>query len=300
MSILWELYNSYLKVAKTIPGFIEGSKEDVPYDITDLANKYCQARDAKDEVKKSQYLSALMVRYWHMVPYLYENSQNIRVSIEEVTNWLYEGIEKACYYRGWLDESMAVSKDARGAEKCINQCITSIRAYYFKHYNELKRKGVRETYSLDEILEDYQDTSCSSYLGTTDNYFEEFGCRDLVSMYINKKDVFTAIVVDLISFGDVMIEAKQKKTITDSETGETKQINVPVSQFSQAKLSHCLNTIDDNYINYFLDTYEVEKEEVVKVVSKIKKVSRMCLSKYIKDSISKLQRSKEVASIYGK
>ena len=45
MSILWELYNNYLKIAKTLPGFVEGTKEEVPYDINVLATNYCKARD---------------------------------------------------------------------------------------------------------------------------------------------------------------------------------------------------------------------------------------------------------------
>lgn len=298
MSILWELYNYYLGVAKTIPGFVEGSKEDVPYDITELANNYCKARDENDEIKKSQYMSALMIRYWYMIPYLYEKSKTLRVNLEDMSAWLYEGIEKACLYRGWLDSTMPVSKEERGAEKCINQCITSIREYYFKHYNQLKRKGEREAYSLEELLEDYQDSSCSSYLSYEENHVEGMDCSGLVQSFIDKGDIFPAVVLDLICFWDVTTEVKVKKQYTDDE-GNVKTINVSSSQFSQAKLAHSIKEIDDDYIAYFVDTYNVDADALVKVITKVKGYSRMYLSTNIKKALEKFRKSKEVRSLYG-
>ena len=41
MSVINDIYNKYKNKCLTIPGFVVGQKEDVPYDITELANKYC-------------------------------------------------------------------------------------------------------------------------------------------------------------------------------------------------------------------------------------------------------------------
>lgn len=295
--MLGELYNVYLNKAKTIPGFVEGCKEDVPYDITELANNYCKARDTGDEIGKSQYISALMVRYWHMVPYLFEKTQNIRIPLEDIPGMIYEGIEKACTYRGWLDSSMEVSREERGAEKCINQCISSVKAAYFKYFNETKRKDARKTYSIEGLTEDYDDISCSSYLGNDDSYVYSLNCKDIVQLFLDKGDVFSAFVVDIISFGDVMIGSKAKRKYTDDE-GVVVNITADTLNYSQARLSHNLKNIDKSYISYFVDTYEVETSLVVDMAKKIKKVSRMCLSKYLKDSLSKIKKCKEVINLY--
>lgn len=130
-----DIYKSYVDCAKGIPGFVVGRKEDVPYDITELANGYVDAEKKHDELKMSQYLSALMVRYWHMVPNLYNQSRSTRFDIEDMTSWLSESFERAFKYKAWLDPKKHVSKDPKGAEKCFNQCITSTRLRYYAYFN---------------------------------------------------------------------------------------------------------------------------------------------------------------------
>ena len=120
---LLKLYKHYIKYASGIPNFKVAQKNDTNYDITHLANKYCKAVDNNDKTKESQYLSALIIRYWHLIPYYYSERKGINITIEEIADLVVDGILRACKYRAWLNDSYLVSSVQEGAEKCINRCI---------------------------------------------------------------------------------------------------------------------------------------------------------------------------------
>ena len=152
------MYNNFVERASCIKGFIVGQKEDVPYDITDLANNYCDAQDRGDEILRDAYISALMIRYWHMISIMYKKTEQFDIDAGTCLEWLYDSFAKAFKYKSWRDPNKAISKDKKGAEKCFNQCITSTVANKIKYFNQEKRhqESMKTPFfitSLDESIE---------------------------------------------------------------------------------------------------------------------------------------------------
>lgn len=306
-----DIYASFVKCAQGIPGFVIGQKEDVPYDITDLANAYCKAVDENDEVKKSQYISALMIRYWHMVAVLYEQSKSTRLDVEDITSWLYEAFAKAFEYRSWQNPENAVGKDPKGAEKVINRCIYSVRKAWYIEFNRNRTKVNFKLYSLDANPEDlsaegkvqHRSNIEKSYLDIipfNETYVE--GGRDLVQKYINAGRIRYAIILDHIMYQDSMIStSRQVNTGEVDEEGAPIFINKYKYKFSAAKLSKALLGLNKpeqytKYKNYFLDVYNIDGEKFDKAAKYLMTASRTIRSKLVREAISKVKNSKEELS----
>ena len=68
-------YNLFLKDAQRLPNFKQGTKEECK-DIEQLANTYVKYERQGNKEMMSSCLSALMVRYWYMIPFLYEQCKS--------------------------------------------------------------------------------------------------------------------------------------------------------------------------------------------------------------------------------
>lgn len=289
-----DIYRTYVQCAQGIPGFVIGQKENVPYDITELANEYCKACDNNDEVKKSQYISALMVRYWYMVSWTYKQSRFTRLEVDDIASWIYEAIEKAAANRAWLDKSKQVGKDPKGAEKVINRCIYSVCQYWYKYYNAMQRKAkitslnvpsakdtghsrTKPEEMIDTIVgdEDVMDTS-----------------RDLVQSYIDRHKVVQAIILDHIMYQDSFItKSKQVNTGEVDEDGKPVIITEYHYTYSPAKLTKSLRAMDNRYIDYFVDKYIVTEDEVVEAIHSLLSISRQAVSDKIKRLLNRIKNN---------
>lgn len=282
-----EIYLSYANEARKIPGFRIGQKEDVPYDIQELADMYLLAADRGDESSKSMYFSALMVRYWHMTSYLYDKSDTLSgITREDMVDWLVEGLLKAFRYRSWQDPSKAVSKDKkRGAEKCFNQCITSRRQFWFKHYNQAKRKDDKYVLSMDapstlskQLTQDGKLEKSITIMDTLKTYDKpiENICDVLIMDALDNKDMLTALVVDGM--------ANQDTFVNDSKSWQP----------SRKKLMRHLHNLTPGFIEYFSDTYDVSTTKVNEEATRLSKMSMKELDTEIDGAVSWLRGRKEV------
>lgn len=192
-STIYKLYNGFIASASTISNFVVGQKQDVDYDITDLANKYVQYRNINDNMMCDAYFSALMIRYWHMIAQIHKTLKPYGVSVEEVVTILYESINKAFRYQSWLDETKHVSKEIKGAEKVINQCITSTVSNYIKAFNVKKEKLFDNLVSIEDAENDFV---------FRDSYSSLSGCKLLINALLDRQEYLLAMIVDLISFRD--------------------------------------------------------------------------------------------------
>lgn len=232
---LSQLYQLFSNKASQIPNFVLGKKEDVEYDIDELANKYVNAIDNNDEVAKDRYFSALIIRYWHMILYYKNNSTG--VDVDEIFSWLCDGIQKACKYRGWLKDPKLIGKK-RSAEKCINKAIDSVRAQFYVLSNAQKRKFE----FLDDskvFLDALEEREQESYLGVDDDFYPVD--VDIVQSLLKKKQYLDGVVVDLIMNG-----------------------NCVSSKLSFQKLKKELNSLGSNYLEYFKNKYDVKNINDVK------------------------------------
>ena len=264
---LSELYQIFKQKACQIPGFVEGKKEDVDYDIHILANAYCKAIDENDDVKKDMYFSALMIRYWHMILYFKNKSPN--VEMEEIVSWVSDGIQKAMKYRGWLNDPKLIGK-VKSAEKCINQTITSKRAQFYTLSNASKRKQE----FLDDckvFLDALEEREAETYLGVDDKFYPVD--VNVVQSLLSDDKCLDSVIVDLIMNG-----------------------NCVSKKFSVTKLIDELTSLNDSYFDYFKEKYGV------KDISRIKKIvneKANHLSRFnINQILKKLQTNPTIRSLH--
>lgn len=298
--MLKDLYINFVENASNIPNFVVGQKEDVPYDIDVLANEYCKAQDNNDKEKMSYYLSALMVRYWHMVPCLFEQSKSSRLEIEDMVFWLYEAFMKAFKYRSWIDPNKKVSSDPKGAEKCFNQCITSVRNYWYNYFNKDKRKINYISYSIDDLIPDSSDSSEKdiAMVETLAAQEEDYDyIKEIIQQYLDKGDILTALVLDGIVYHDSFVTTikVKNKTIKDSEDNdmEIKEINTK-NTFVQTKLIKHLTTLNKDFEDYFYDKYKVDKDNFKEIILNINKLTDSALLRRVKKSINLVKNNVEV------
>ena len=128
---------------------------------TDLANGYCDADEANDEIKRSQYFAALMLRYWYKI-YEWSKEKNLRMDVEDFVYWLSDaliGKYGAFTYRRWRDPKNKLYNDPDGPDKVINRALYSTRNRHYDYINKDKRRANYYTYSADESIELHGDSA---------------------------------------------------------------------------------------------------------------------------------------------
>ena len=264
--MLIDSYKLFLKDASRIPGFKVGTKEDCD-DIDALAHGYCLAESQGDKSLQSSYMSALMVRYWYMIPFIYDKSKSLRVDIEDVVGFLYDALVKAFKYKSWLDTSKDVSKEKNGVEKCINRCIDSVRQAAFQQSNTDSRKISYLTYSIDESIEKFGDASETLFVEEEDPYSS---IQDIIDYKLRNKDVIVALLVDSIVFNDCFV--KNKFSITKMVSG-----------------------FQVEYIDSFKKRYHINTK-MSKNLDKLLTVDRRALNKIVKSKLIDLQADRTLIS----
>lgn len=294
MNVVDQMYANFCKCAKGIPGFKIGQKEDVEYDITDLANGYVKAMKENDSVGMNQYISALMVRYWHLVPYLWDKSKSSKLDMEDMVMWIYDGFAKAFKYQSWLDPSKAISKDPKGAEKCFNQCITSVRQHLYRHFNTNQSKINYVATSLDALYDTMGDAVEEEI--STKSMDGDVVCREIISSLVSEGKIFDAIVVDKLCFDDSFKEtkhSKQVKIMTD-EGEMLEDVSTYSYELNNKKLASCLKAINDEYIKDFSFTYGVSQEKIKEVLNKY---GNKNVGNNIQNVLSRLRTDEKVLSL---
>ena len=120
--------------------------------VDDLANKYCEALDSKDEFNKNAYLSALVLRFWYRIEKLYRANVNTGLEREDFFSWLVEAINYACKYRAWQTKKV-------NAQQAINQCIETIRYQHYYEFNLDKHKANYNTVSISSPVMSNKDNT---------------------------------------------------------------------------------------------------------------------------------------------
>lgn len=266
-----ELYKQFKDYSSHIASFKEGRKEDVDYDIDVLANAFCNAVDTKNEANKTYYLSALIIRYWHLIFYYKNKSAN--VPVETIFEWITDGILNACKYRGWLRDSKLLN-NRRGAEICINNAIDTARKRFYTYSNASKRKNYffKDSIQSLDCLESFELDSC---LSVEDDSIYPLDV-EIVNNLLSNNKVLEGIIIDKI-------------------------INENCYK-SSSKLNNSLKSINESYLDYFTNKYDVKDYDnfynIVKKLSQKKNRSLSYLSNKIIKNLRNMQEIKEIARSY--
>ena len=129
--MLDEYKNLYCECANN---YIKGWKQ---IDKNQLCNLYIEHEN--DSKLSQAYLSAIIYKYWKLIPKFYSISYNV-VQPEDVYEWLLSSILYALKHRSWLKKDSSIYMDKNGPDKVINRCMKCRR---FTYYQAINRKNVR-------------------------------------------------------------------------------------------------------------------------------------------------------------
>jgi len=267
-----------------------------------LMNGYIEALDADDKVKQSEYLAAVVLRYWYTIGKKFlKDGKALKLEIEDCYGNLVEAINLAAKYRGWLKPEKKVN-----AQTCILQALNTIyvRAYYIanldKNSTNYKPQLSFDTsflsctgdgthlVTLKDMLEDEQYTEDRHYDDSADNV------KDYIQRMINSGKIVEAIILDQIAFGDTT-RVKIIKSSFINENGEKVRVSEKQSEFWAHKLVKNLTELDEDYKSYFIDTYKIGIEPLNATLSKIGKANNQKLYRYLRACLANCQKTAKKA-----
>jgi len=289
--MLQDIYNTYTQTAKGLGDYQSMSK-------TQLANGYCDSDEKQDYIKRDQYYSALMLRYWFKIYEWNKTSASSRLEIEDYTSWLAESLNVAFKYRSWRDPTNKLFNDPNGPDKVINRCIFSTRNRYYQYYNKDKRKINYTCDSIERQIEAFGDGAYC--LEKTSEVDEIDYCKDIVNLYLNKNKIIEAIIIDAIAYQDSYkeIEVKKKYSYEEPENeDDEKPIGSIISEFSPKKVVKHLSSLNNIFALYFMNKYSVQKEFLFKAIEDLNNSSNNKLYKYLDKTLQDLKNNKEIVSI---
>lgn len=292
--MLEDMYKSYASYASGLGNYQAMSK-------TQLADGYVNATEAGDEIKRSEYYAALMLRYWYKIYEWNKTCASCRLDIEEFASWLNEAISYAVEHKAWRDPANKMYNDPNGPDKIINRCIASVRLIHYQEYNKDKRKANYTAESFDKQVELYGDSAdvmtssaCNEYY----NYNE--GVAGAVQTLIQRGKIKSAIIVDSIIAQEAFLQYKLEKEIQDFDIdkNETVSVKAKVSEeeFSAERLARSLRKIDKLYNEYFLSNYKVNIGLYMQAVAELKALPTSRLVIKIQDTLMSLRDDEEILS----
>ena len=260
------------------------------YSIDELANAYCDATDAGDEVLKNVYISALILRFWYTIDKMH-NSNTVAPSLEyeDFFWWLYEAIEYACKYRGWRDETKKLN-----AQQCINKCIETIKLQKYYDMRLDKHKAVNHCCSIDAPIAGGDDDASKSLADviecedSLEDMTAGYAAISLVQSYIDRNKIIEAILLDNIAFNDVQRHFKRTVKVTNHD-GEQTRYAEHSSEFWAYRLIQIVSKLPAGYKAEFLHKYNISDEKLTAVLEVIEKANNQKLYRYLDRTLTELR-----------
>lgn len=244
-------------------------------------NELCRAytKFENDPVLRDAYLSAIICRYWNLIPKFYNISKNLAEPLD-CYNWLIDAILYALKHRRWEDDDASIAKDPKGPDKMINRCMKSSRLTYYQFCNRKKRRKEYQIVSIDELKEtmnsdaiDIEDTDANIDLDDLDIIY----CiRDI----FNRKEYFLAFSLDCVLNESVF------------DTAETGEIT-----FNIKKLAKAFRSIDEDYLKRFSSKYDLDYDNVYQAAILAKNVPQAKLIHKLEETLLRLKHSNLVKYI---
>ena len=227
------------EAANAINGWETLSKNDLCRELV---------RNRSDKQLFNGYFSALMYRYWNLIPKFYLQSSNV-ASPEDCYDWLVTAITYAIEHTRWDDPDSTVYNDPNGPDKVINRCMKSVRLTYYQYINRKKRKDNFCQLSLDELKENLNNAFDVEDEDTSDIDNDLIDLKGYIVSIFRKKDYFLAYLIDCI--------------INEQVFEPTIEGGV---EFSSKRLAKYLRQIDEDYCHRFSATYDLNLDEVLKTL----------------------------------
>lgn len=238
--------------------------------------------------------AGLMCRYWSVFTKAkvgFEEDYDTKIS------YGWEAITYALKYKAWQDPVKKVN-----ADQAIKQCIHTIFLQHNYNANLDKSRANYNSESLDIEMSDVFGGDSKVTLGDTlvdeddlasraqDEATESV--RSLIQLYIDKKKLVEAIILDTIAFNETEKVTKKVVQQTDSE-GTTKKYTQVYKEFWPFKAVQILSKLPTTYADYFGNTYNVNPIEFDKALATVRAATNQKLYKYLNAA---LQDARQVFS----
>lgn len=250
---------------------------------TKLADIYCDAEDANDSLLVDSAFSALMCQYWYMIPQLYNRSKYLGLELSDFEVWVAEAILKGLKYRHWRDKKYKVANIQDGAKTVFNRCFDSVRANYFKAYNQDCRKvsysAENPIQSLDESVDvsfTHQNktvqTTLHDVIASEEDDYGHLFIEDVIKSLVKNKRYLDALVVEGICSEDVVsLDSKNHY------------------RFFKSNLKTFLKNIDEEHATDFVTKYSCNKDLLKDTILKIKEMKDSKLSSVVNSTLNSLK-----------
>jgi hypothetical protein len=231
--------------------------------------------------------AGLMCRYWSVFT---KEKVGFEEDYDTKISYGWEAIMYALKYKAWQNQTKKVN-----ADQAVKQCIHTIFLQHNYNANLDKSKANYLSESLDMEMSDIYGGDSATTLGDTivdeDDLNQRAAMeasdavRSMIQLYINKKKLVEAIILDTIAFNET--EKVTKKAVTYLNTdGETvKQIQT-YKEFWPFRCVQLLNSLPTTYSDYFGNTYRVNPVEFDKALETVRAANNQKLYRYISKTLA--------------
>lgn len=236
----------------------------------------------QDQHLRDLCAAGLMCRYWSVFTKAkvgFEEEYDTKIS------YGWEAIEYALKYKAWQNPEKKVN-----ADQAVKQCIHTIFLQHNYNANLDKSKANYDHDSLDVEMADIYGGDSKMTLGDTivdedelelkAQYEGSEAARSMVQLYIDKKKLVEAIILDTIAFNETD-RVKKETTYTVDENGKKKKLTQTYKEFWPFKCVQILSKLPTSYADYFGNTYNVNPAELDKALASVRAATNQKLYKYL-------------------
>lgn len=259
-------------------------------DTIEIIEKYystlLNAAELVEDLRNQQnrYMAVLMMKFWYQMGKMHEKCKEVTLYTRgDYYDKLYYCIDTACRSQGWT------RPDEKGnyphPQACINQAIATRGSAEIRYQsNRDIHKANINAASLDTPINgtesDDNEVTLGDMLADEARPSDQGSAAIVVQQYVGCGKLVDAIIIDNIAYGNSTKVTSESDTYTDSE-GATIKVTKNYNEFWSFRLVRLLNSLDDDYADYFMHKYKVGKLELRAALDAISKYNNQKLYKQI-------------------
>jgi hypothetical protein len=257
-----------------------------------LFNTLLKATEDNNEDLRSKCAAGLMLRYWSVF-----TTKNVGVGVDYDTKISYgwEGLMYAMKYKVWQDPTRGVNAD-QAAKKAIHTIFlqhnylanldkSKVNNFCSSIDEEVNESSSSDTKpSLRDTLADEADLASRHEAEDADNV------RSMIQLYIDKKKLVEAIILDTIAFNDVEKVTKQTVKVP-MESGATQKYTTAYREFWPFKCVQLLSKLPEDYAAYFGENYTFNPIEFNKALETVRAANNQKLYRYLRAALADAKTS---------
>ena len=253
--MLEDIYKTYRELAEVV--------DWKKYNCNELFYKYIENENTP---LKENFYSAIVCRYWGYSGRTYLQC-NKHIPFDQCYDIVIDAINYVLKKRVWENPESSLYGDPTGPDKAFHVALKRERGIALSRLNTEKRKTNFNTLIIDEMQENYKDSTDGLLFSL--EYNSEFDIISFIETYTHNDDLLDSFILDMICFS------------TDS------------SLDLESRVIRELKLINDNYISYFSKNYKVSVEKVKSESDKIKLYNNKYLRMRIRKLLYLLKKSLE-------